>query len=409
MNCPNEATLRTYLDGELSGQELSDELAQHLVSCPGCGEQLSRMATQKDRVSDALAMLAPRAAEMTDPAVAYARFRSDLTPELVIRPSFLSRLFAPRWRPAWGLVTAVGVISVLVGFNPGRTWAQKVLAMLRIQKVTVVSLDPSTLMSGAEKDDRPYKLIDQFISNNVVVTIDPGKPRLISSIATANQAAGFRIRTLRGLGSPQWVQLNGEAAFHMTLNRDRMQAILEEVGRSDIELPDSIDGATVAVHIPKAAVSMYGDCLVRRGFSLPSPQPGQTQAIVEQKMQALSMAKEEHCVRLIQAPSPIVSVPPNLNMSEIAEAALELAGMSPSEAHSFCQTVDWSSTLVVPVPRDNTSSQTVTVDGVDASLITETRSQLSRYALIWVKNGMIYGLSGRGTSTDALNLAASLR
>src|SRR2546427_5170947 len=49
--------------------------------------------------------------------------------------------------------------------------------------------------------------------------------------------------------------------------------------------------------------------------------------------------------------SPTVSVPPDLNMSDIAEAALELAGMSPAEARSFCQTVDWSSTLVVPIPR----------------------------------------------------------
>jgi hypothetical protein len=104
-----------------------------------------------------------------------------------------------------------------------------------------------------------------------------------------------------------------------------------------------------------------------------------------------------------------VSVPPDLNMSEIAEAALELAGMSPAEAHSFCQTVDWSSTLVVPIPRNTSSYETVSVDGVEGTLIQETLSQGNRYSLLWIRNGVIHSLAGRGNSSDALTLAASLR
>jgi len=96
-------------------------------------------------------------------------------------------------------------------------------------------------------------------------------------------------------------------------------------------------------------------------------------------------------------------------MSEIAEAALELAGMSPAEAHSFCQTVDWSSTMVVPIPRNTSSYETVSVDGVEGTLITETLSQGNRYSLLWIRNGVIHSLAGHGNSSDALTLAASLR
>jgi hypothetical protein len=110
---------------------------------------------------------------------------------------------------------------------------------------------------------------------------------------------------------------------------------------------------------------------------------------------------------MVQAPSPTVSVPPNLNISQVAEAALELAGMSASEAHSFCQTVDWSSTLVVPVPGNVSSYQTVNVDGVTGTLIS-LRSDHNRYSLLWVKNGIIYSLNGHGDPNQALNLAASL-
>ena len=83
--------------------------------------------------------------------------------------------------------------------------------------------------------------------------------------------------------------------------------------------------------------------------------------------------------------------------------------MSPAEAQSFCQTVDWSSTLVVPIPRNSSSYETVTVDGVEGTLITETLSQGNRYSLLWIKNGVIHSLSGHGNSSDALSLAASLR
>src|SRR5207247_8730316 len=99
----------------------------------------------------------------------------------------------------------------------------------------------------------------------------------------------------------------------------------------------------------------------------------------------------------------------DLNISDIVEAALELAGMSPAEARSFCQTVDWSSTLVVPIPRNSSSYETVTVDGVEGTLITETLSQGNRYSLLWIKNGVIHSLAGHGNSSDALSLAASLR
>jgi len=103
-----------------------------------------------------------------------------------------------------------------------------------------------------------------------------------------------------------------------------------------------------------------------------------------------------------------VSMPPDLNMAEIAEAGLQLAGMSPGEAHAFCQTVDWSSTLVIPVPRNSSSYEKVKVDGVEGTLIAETVAQSNRYSLLWIRNGVIYSLMGWGDSGQALNLAASL-
>jgi len=116
--------------------------------------------------------------------------------------------------------------------------------------------------------------------------------------------------------------------------------LLDEIGRSDIHIPESANGALIAVHIPKTVISMYGDCPVRQRYVSHNSQ-SQAEALAERKMERMANIKDTNCTYLIQAPSPTVSVPPDLNMSDIAEAALELAGMTPAEARSFCQTVDW--------------------------------------------------------------------
>src|SRR4029077_18860237 len=105
-----------------------------------------------------------------------------------------------------------------------RLWAQRILAMLRVQKIAVVSIDPSTLVSNVEPDSRPYRLINHLVSDNVLVTIDPGKPNVVPSVAMASQLAGFPIRTLSNLGTPQKVQVNVEAGFHMTIHQKHIEA-----------------------------------------------------------------------------------------------------------------------------------------------------------------------------------------
>ncbi len=382
MTCIDDGMLRAHLDDELSGAELA-QANQHLASCAHCRARSEKLSADTARTGDLLTTLAsPANDSIVSPEVAHAHFRSQHANADQPETPWITRLFAPRWRPAWGLAATVIVVAMFVGVNPMSTWAQRVLAMLRVQRIAVVTIEPRTLMGNDDPNSRPYKLINQFIADNMVVTMDPGKPNVVANVTDAARLTGYPIRTLESLSAPQNILVHGETAFQMNLNRDRIEALLDEVGRSDIHIPESANGALIAVHIPKVAISMYGDCRTHNS---------------------------DNCTYLAQAPSPTVSVPPDLNMSEIAEAALQLAGMSSSEAHSFCQTVDWSSTLVVPIPRNTSSYETVTVDGVEGTLITEALPQGNRYSLLWVKNGVIQSLMGHGSSSDALALAASLQ
>jgi hypothetical protein len=98
-----------------------------------------------------------------------------------------------------------------------------------------------------------------------------------------------------------------------------------------------------------------------------------------------------------------------VNLTKIAEIGLQLAGMSEQEAESICQTIDWTSTLVIPLPRNLSTYEEVTVDdGSKGVLIHSEFRGNQRYALVWVKNGIIYSISGPGDGSEAVGLADSL-
>lgn len=408
MTCIDDGMLRAHLDGEWSEAKPA-HVDEHLASCAHCRTRFEKLRADSLRTGDLVGTLASASSDaVVIPAVAYVQFRSQFEDDVEPPKTLIGRVFAPRLRPAWGLAATFVILAILVGLNPVHTWAQRVLAMLRVQKIAVVSIDPTTLTTSGAPDSRPYKIIDQFVANNVVLTMKAGHPDLVANVRKASQLAGYPIRSIGNLGAPQSIEVDGETAFQMTINRDRIETLLEGVGRPDIHVPESANGSLIAVHIPKTVISTYGSCPVRQR-SATSKTQSQAEALTERKIEGSESTNDSHCTYLLQVPSPTVSVPPDLNMSEIAEAALELAGMTAAEAHSFCQTVDWSSTLVVPIPHDTASYETVTVDGVNGTLISQTVPPGNRYSLLWVKDGVIYSLTGHGSSSDALTLAASLR
>ena len=173
MTCIDNGNLRRHLDGQLAGVEVA-EVTAHLASCADCRARLAELGTARAQTEEMLAMLAPAADNVViNPATAYAQFANQFAADREPQ-NWIKRLFAPRWRPAWGFAVVALIIAILVSLTPVRSWAQRVLAMLRVQKIQVVTIDPTTLMSSSEPDSRPYKLVNQFIADNVVVTMDPG-------------------------------------------------------------------------------------------------------------------------------------------------------------------------------------------------------------------------------------------
>jgi hypothetical protein len=395
MRHPSEGTLRARIDGELEASELW-EVDQHLSACAGCRERMQKIAHESQTVAEAISVLQSSASTPKETEQAWRRFQAQQASEDVSwRPgNALFALFLRHPAPAWSAATITALVLILVSFAPARSVAQRVLAMLRVQKIAVVPIDlpvnpgPNTLTT-----------IRRLISDRIVVTLSPGKPQIVTSATQASQLAGFPVRVLHGRSDAPQFAVMGEQAFVMTLERARLQQIVDDLGRSDLQIPDSVDGKTLAVHIPKGVFARYGNCSARR--------PGENPA---QGPPSFPAKKAPSCLVFAQIPSPIVSVPPDLNVSQLAELGLEAAGMSPQEAEAFCQTVDWTSTLVIPIPEQASNYEKEAVDGAEGTLISHTSSdgRFTHYTLVWVKKGVIYSIIGSGDPGNAIALANSL-
>jgi anti-sigma factor RsiW len=391
MNCPTDNALRSYVDHELAPLEAA-ELEAHLASCPACRVRAEALSSAALRVGAHLASLdGPASVAEANPQIALARFRTNLA-SIESRPSFFARVFAARWRFAWAASLGALLLALSLLFPAARSFAQRLLATLRVEKVQTVSLDFSSLDTAGTR--HLHDALQQMFSEKVVVTTNE-KETDEPSRAAASQLAGFPVRLLPTRVDTPRFRVSGAHAFHMTVDRSRLQDLVDQAGRTDLILPPSLDGATVSVQVPRAVEVSYGNCVVDRHPTEPPASPS-------------SPSSTDPCVSIIQAPSPTVDVPSDLNLQQIAEIGLQLGGMDAVQAREFCQSVDWKSTLVLPIPPFVQSYETVYINGVRGTLLHFPRRERASYALIWVDGGTIYSLVGQGDSNSAVQLASSL-
>ena len=87
----------------------------------------------------------------------------------------------------------------------------------------------------------------------------------------------------------------------------------------------------------------------------------------------------------------------------------DMKGMTAEEAAQFTSTVDWTSTLVVPIPKNAATNEQIPVDGVTGTLIERPTDDAPQFALLWVKDGILYTIGGLGDNAQkALEIANAL-
>ncbi|HEV2388884.1 MAG TPA: hypothetical protein VGS20_16705 [Candidatus Acidoferrales bacterium] len=290
---------------------------------------------------------------------------------------------------------ALAIIVAGLNFTPAHRLARRFFQSLRMGKVQAVNVDLSNFV-GPTADRSLQQMVSQMISNKVTVTVNE-KTETAPTAAAAGQIAGFPVRLPSAEKDAPRLTVRGNHAFQLTVDRTRLEAIFKEAGRPDVALPQAIDGAVVAVRIPRTVVARYGNC----------PRPPSATANVATPPP--NSTEYSTCAVLSQSPSPVVDVPAGLDLEQLAQIGLELAGMTPDQAHRFLGTVNWQATLGLPVPRFLRSYEAVKVNGVQGTLLNMAGRRGPTYTLVWAKAGMVYSLTGYGSPSDAVTVASSLQ
>jgi len=387
-----DGELRAALDGELGPDEL-----KHLESCQQCRSRQNLLEAQIGPTAERLRFLSSHTQDRSlSPSTAWKKFNHEKLSQK--ETSMFRKLFSSPFIK-YGASAAL-VIALVLAFPATRALAGELLNLFRVQRVTVVPVD----FTGMEQlNGSVGQNISQLISESVTMQKEPSDPINVASAEEASQLAGFNVRAPEGQ-TPSRISVMSGVAFTFTIDRAKAQALLDEAGRGDLVLPADVDGADVSVHIPSSVSIAFGTC----------PEPSNdSEAKREMRRETETSGSPgrvyKDCIIFAQIPSPEVSAPASLDIAKLAQIGLEFTGMTAEEAAQFTSTVDWTSTLLVPIPKNAASYQQVTVDGVTGTLIERPSDDAPQFALLWIKDGIIYTLGGLGSNSQkALEIANSL-
>lgn len=275
-------------------------------------------------------------------------------------------LAAPGRRYAAAGALAVLLLVFAFTFPPVRAAASDFLRLFRVQNFAAITISPeqiALLNKVAQEGLTPGK---------VEILADPGQLTPVNSLNEAASHAGMSsVRTIGALGEPTAVYVSAPGSGRLTIDLAGARAILEAVDADPLLLPDDLDGAQVNVAVFAGVDQQWQD------------------------------------VHLLQTPSPLVEYPDGLETTVLGQAFLQLLGLNEAEAARLAQEIDWTGTLLLPIPQDIASYQGVTVDGVSGLAVSELDGRAA--TLIWQKDGIIYTLFGNRSAAELLAMTNSLK
>lgn len=399
-----DSSLRAYLDQQLPDLEPGQldgrgRIENHLQDCPDCRDRLAELTALASQVNLHLAALNPAPAEAPRPAsLALRQFNQKET-------SLMFKIFSKRnLRPMWVTIAVIAALAVALTFQPVQALAASFLGLFRVQQVVILPINSNTIQNLQNNQD-VSKAISQLFSDSVKVTRPATPPQQVADAATASKLAGFEVRQWKDSTLSSTITVSSGQAFTFTVNRDRAQQILTALGNKTLQLPKTIDGAQISVDIPSGVSTAYGDCPIRRSDKQSAGAAAPTET-------AQPTATPSECLVLLQIPSPTVNAPSSIDPAQLAAIGLQALGMNADQAKSFSQKVDWSTTLVIPIPTGEVTYQDVQVDGGSGYVLAPVQGSSSanaRYSVVWVKNGVIYSVAGTGGPAQGLAVANDLQ
>jgi len=320
----------------------------------------ARREPRPEFTTDLRAKLARQAATTREPR------RLALRPELAI---------------AAGVVLAAA--AALIAFPSVRASAEAFLDLFRVRNFTAVSFDRARMDKLRSLDAGKGLMVLEHASGEAQAP----EPIVYPNAEAAGAAAGLDVRQPGYLPAGfalDTVMVEAQGESRMTVNEPKLRALLDALDLHDVTIPPGLNGQSVTVRRPPVVIQHF-----RRGRSE---------------------------IALIQARSPEVTLPPGVDLERLGEIGLRILGLDAGEARHIAASIDWHSTLVIPVPLEASSFRHVTVQGNPGLLIqsrgeagTEHERIREGTVILWSEGDRVFGVMSGLSGPDLIQVAESVR
>ncbi len=367
----NDGMLMSYLDTQLAPDQ-RQVVEEHLAACPACQERLDGLTVSSASVSRLMVSLNPFPSDHPNARRALSRLQAKIKErqEMTMFEKFKT---SKRYQRALAGVVTLLVLIALFSFAPVRAFASDLLSLFRTERFVAVNIDPQRV------DEITAALGQGQIFGEQEILQDTGELVEVASLDEAAAMIPFALRTPRGYGDPTQIMITGEGRVRYTPDVEALRQVFMALNLDPTLLPDNIDGQPFDFTLPAGVVVVYDD-----------GDPDTTTDFA-----------------VMQMPSPTADIPDGVDMRALGEAMLQVFGMSPQEAQRMSDTIDWTTTLVLPIPTDALSAQEVSVDGTTGLFLQSSDGEGN--ALLWQRNGIVTMITGNANMSYLLNVAGSLR
>jgi len=260
--------------------------------------------------------------------------------------------------------------------------AETILTIFEPKQLVAVPITSTDLSSAAS-----------FGAYGTLTWTEQPKPYDVPDVRTAARDSGMTVLTPgnlpQGVGAPRYgVMSKTTATFTFSAAKTTQAAAAQK--RTPPPMPANIDGSKLFITGGPAVVAFYDDGTSTTGAT------GASGASAFSGMPKLIVA---------QGRPPVVQSD-GVTVDQLQSYLLAQPGISPQLAAQIRAIKDPSSTLPVPIPVDMATSKKVTVQGVEGIFVGDSTGLGS--AVIWQKDGIVYGVAGTLTEQQVLAVANSL-
>ena len=290
-----------------------------------------------------------------------------------------------RLRP--GLAVAAGLVvaaaAALIAFPSVRASAAAFLDLFRVRNFEAVRFDPARFDKLKELADQKELMVLERAGGP-----EPSQPpQVYPTVEAAGAAAGLLLQRpgyLPGGFALDTVLVESATHSQLTVHSDKLRSLLDALDLHDVQVPAGLDGQTVTVDRPPVVVQQF-----KRGRTK---------------------------IALVQAKSPEVSLPTGVELERLGEIGLRILGLDAGEARRMASSIDWHSTLVVPVPINASSFRRVTVSG-NPGLLVSCRGDVAQgrehmrdgTIVLWTAGDRVFAVMSPLGGPELVQVADSVR